>query len=84
MDLKIAPKYPPNEVDASLAVAAGSAIRCRVWCSPQTHKHPYVWEWAVDNGEDTLEFGREKTEEDAKREAEEARADWQRILSPNK
>ena len=57
-------------------------ITVRVWCSPRADS-AYPWKWAVDNSEtrQCMEFGAEETEEDAKREATEARASWINVLT---
>lgn len=58
-------------------------IVSRVWLSPRTDMGDYPWNWAVQNNGETLEFGRERNESDAKREASEAYADWHRIIWQN-
>ncbi len=58
-------------------------IRSRVWHSPRADSQ-YPWKWAVESTEvpgESMEFGAEKTEEDAKREAAAARASWICILA---
>lgn len=54
------------------------SIQVRVWNSPRADSR-YPWKWAVQEGDQTIEFGAEETEEDAKREATEARASWIKI-----
>lgn len=56
------------------------AITVRVWHSPRADSQ-YPWKWAVQNGTETMEFGAEQSEADAKREATEARALWICILA---
>lgn len=57
-----------------------SALRTRVWCSPRLDMGEYPWNWSVDDETSTLEFGREKTEEDARTEAKEALESWNEIF----
>lgn len=60
------------------------AITVRVWCSPRADT-AYPWKWAVhDEHGQTMEFGAEETEADAKREATLARASWINILTEQK
>lgn len=71
---------PPAAPDAPAGEATGE-LQARVWCSPRIPTDGYIWHWAVDDftAGECLEFGREKTEEDAKREANEAKESWTRI-----
>lgn len=55
-------------------------LTIRIWCSPRLDMGGYPWNWAVDSGGETVEFGREATEVDARREAEEARKGWEALL----
>lgn len=55
-------------------------VTARVWCTPRAD-NVYPWKWAVQDGECTLEFGAEPSEDDAKLEATAARASWLRILT---
>lgn len=55
----------------------------RIWCSPRVDMGGYPWNWAVHRKNETLEFGCEKTEAEARREAEGARDHWAALLSPN-
>lgn len=58
-------------------------IVARVWCSPRLDSQ-YPWKWAVQNNRETLEFGAERTEYIATREAEKALSSWLTILSKDK
>ena len=63
---------------------SSQGITLRVWCSPRLDMGDFPWNWAIHNEGGTIEFGREKTEADARKEAEEARANWAQILTDQK
>lgn len=56
-------------------------MRIRIWCSPRPDMGGYPWNWAVDHYGETIEFGREKTEADARGEAEQAAQSWSDLMA---